>query len=67
MAGGELTEIVSVRFDKQDMQALKAAANDANHLPATMVRSIVQHYLLGYKGPYVLRVPMETEADGAAD
>ena len=62
MAGGSLTNAVTFRLDDQDYAGLKAAAGDLNHSPGAMMRHILQKYLAGYKGPYVLQIPL-TEAD----
>ena len=54
-----------VRLDADDRGKLQAAADDHGVTIHAMARLIIQNYLAGWNGPYVLRKPLglpETEA-----
>ena len=50
-----------VRLDDEDTQRLRAAADDHGVTIHAMARLIIQNYLAGWTGPYVLRRPLDAE------
>ena len=55
-----------VRLDKRDAELLVAAAADQFTSVHQLGRAVIQTYLAGYVGPYVLRKPPPAPADGGA-
>lgn len=48
-----------IRLDDDDHARLKAAAIEAGLTPHQLGRLAILNYVNGYRGPYVLRVPLE--------
>lgn len=50
---------LAVRMDKHDAELLAVAAKDHFVSPHQLARMVIQNYLAGYTGPYVLRKPID--------
>ena len=55
----KMTKCAMVRLDDEDHAKLEAAANDHGVTVHTMARLIIQNYLAGWVGPYVVRRPID--------
>ena len=53
------TQLLNIRLDNDDVARLEAAAVEAGMTRHQLARMAIQNYLRGYRGPYVLRVPLE--------
>lgn len=47
-----------VRLDEADHEKLKAAAADHGVTVHALARLIIQNYLVGWTGPYIVRKPL---------
>lgn len=59
-----MQNVATIRFDDEDRQKLEQAAADYGVSVHHMVRLIVQNYLNGWQGPYVVRRPIEGLTSG---
>ena len=57
---------IMLRLPDADLEKLRVAADDIGAKDAVLARLIVQNYLAGYQGPYVLRVPLADSEAGEA-
>ena len=53
------TRFLGIRLDDDDATKLDAAAREYGLTAHQLGRMAIQNYLRGYRGPYVLRVPLE--------
>ena len=53
---------LNIRLETADHEKLCAAAVDAGLTPTQLGRMAIQFYVDGYRGPYVLKVPIDGQA-----
>lgn len=56
-----LNRAFHVRLDDEECEKLEAAAKDMGLTLHGMARLIIQNYLAGWTGPYVMRRPLHEE------